>query len=491
MIDETVKIHNKTQFEMKLNYKFEKKRKDATYEVETYLFIPNSLGINRHTFRKVNFYDSIQNYIRFKTPIFTLEQIVNGAKSPFNKLTNAYSELAEKTYKQTIDNYEYHTKMFACILASAVQENTKFIISRIPFSESDTLCRKQIELLNNILDEYRKLRKKIILPTIKEDVFSAHLFADEYISLAIEKETFKLLEYVKQREPLESDIISKNLLELIKSETVYRIKHNYSSSSEEKSDNEEFMFRGSVLKKYIESVLYLDADSEKEGVWLEQILFAIAAGLSMLFATAIAFFYQSIYGNLTTQLFIVLVVSYIFKDRIKELTRIILAKSVLKGLFDFKTKLFIDEKHKIGVIKRSFDFIKTKNISKEIFSIRKKYKTKEFDNKFSKEEVILFRKKINLIPKVYRKLFRDYNSEAIVDILRFDVSRLLKKMDNPRKTIYTITDNGYAKTFGRRVYHINLVIKFIHQKETILNRFRLVLTRNGIKRIEPIAKEII
>ncbi len=490
MIQEAVKIHNKTQFEIKLNYKFANKRKNAIYTLDTYIFLPNSLGVNKQTYRKVNFYDSIQNYIRFKTPVFTLEQIFTGKEPPITKLSSAYSNLVKNNDTESFSEFEFHTKLFTNIFGASLRDNTNFIINKIPHKDVIQIIRKQINDIHTITSNFRELKRTILVPTIKDEVFSIHRFADEFMSLLIEKYNFKILDALNKSDNSHFSEVKEELLSLIKKETKYRIEYEYFSISKENSDNEDFISRYSVLKKYLESALHIEANSEKDGKWFEQALLGFSAGLAMLFATAVAFFYQSIYGNLTTQLFIVLVISYVFKDRIKETLRDILSEKLLKNFYDYKIKLYLDAKAKIGKFYESFEFIRSKQIPKRILDIHHKYRTMEFYNKFSEEKVIRYRTKTALIPKAYKKALNNYSSEAITNILRFDVSRLLKKMDNPRKPIFTLTKDGYKKIYGRRSYNINLVIKYKSIEETIISHFRFVLSRNGIKRIESVSSEI-
>jgi hypothetical protein len=62
-------------------------------------------------------------------------------------------------------------------------------------------------------------------------------------------------------------------------------------------------------------------------------------------------------------------------------------------------------------------------------------------------------------------------------------------MDEPEKEILVL-DGGRSKTVvGTRVYHLNLVIKFTDQFRIRYDRVRLVLDRNGIKRVEPVSGE--
>jgi deoxyxylulose-5-phosphate synthase len=82
-----------------------------------------------------------------------------------------------------------------------------------------------------------------------------------------------------------------------------------------------------------------------------------------------------------------------------------------------------------------------------------------------------------------------YNIEGINSIMRFDISKFLHKMDNSRKDIFILKKNTYKEIYGERVYHINLVIKYITYKDTVFKKFRIVLNRNGIKRIEEVFSE--
>ena len=96
MIEETIKIHDKYQFEIKLGYQLAGDKKTTAYDIETYLFFPNSLGINPHTYGKDVFYNDIQTYIRLKTPTILLKDIVTGKGSPLEKLRVSVERLVSQ-----------------------------------------------------------------------------------------------------------------------------------------------------------------------------------------------------------------------------------------------------------------------------------------------------------------------------------------------------------------------------------------------------------
>ena len=94
------------------------------------------------------------------------------------------------------------------------------------------------------------------------------------------------------------------------------------------------MFRQGALKKYLEQHSLPGNKGRKRGKFLEQAIYSVAAGIAMVFATMVAFIGQSRYGGLSLPFFIALVISYMFKDRIKELLRLYLSVTLRKWLYD-------------------------------------------------------------------------------------------------------------------------------------------------------------
>ena len=86
-------------------------------------------------------------------------------------------------------------------------------------------------------------------------------------------------------------------------------------------------------------------------------------------------------------------------------------------------------------------------------------------------------------------MYHDYQVESINDIMRFNVLKFLSKMDNPKKSVYVSDGQTYQKIPGRRVYHVNMILKYFMKKNVFYKRFRIVLSRNGIRRIEEVLFE--
>jgi hypothetical protein len=215
-------------------------------------------------------------------------------------------------------------------------------------------------------------------------------------------------------------------------------------------------------------------------------VYSVAAGLAMLFATAVAFIGQSRYGNLSLPFFIALVISYMFKDRIKELLRLYLNVTLHKWLYDRQRNIYHSFDEKIGTCKESFNITEENKVSRKIVEYRSRDEITDINNSLTGENVILYRKYIRLSSKRDRKVKQRHSTNDVIDIMRFNVQGFLRSMDNPEKKIFIPEKSGYRKAFGMRVYHINIITHFTVDKVEYMRRFRIVLNRDGIKRIEEV-----
>jgi len=59
-------------------------------------------------------------------------------------------------------------------------------------------------------------------------------------------------------------------------------------------------------------------------------------------------------------------------------------------------------------------------------------------------------------------------------------------MDDPKKELFVMDDEGYSRIKGTRVYHLNLVVVLEYNKQPSYERYRIVLSRKGIRRIEHV-----
>jgi len=500
MIQQSAISHDRYQVELKLDYQLEQGR-ETHYRISTYIFVPRSLGITEQSYPKDELYRDIKNYIRIKTPEMSLRDLIEDSSSPFQKVHQLIQQpgwyLADEANSQLI----HALRLFGAMFKSSLREHLNLMDRRIQLAFPGA---KIPPLVGNLIDEmsdqsekissaYRMLYPQINLPYVKKEVFQAYSLVDEYLSLLIQEAATELYRVVMQYyEDIDQAQYCQKLNEIVEKETLHRLSHGYGSILKQDDENETYAFRASVIKKYVSGVLHLSTDAQREGRGIEQILMAVAAGISMVFATVVAFYFQRVYGSFTFPAFAALVVGYMFKDRIKELGRAIFAGNLQAYLFDRRINIrTLDGRYKLATLREKITFMKESEIPQEIRSARQKDPFADLDNDRQGETVICHTKDIVLNADLFQQAFAGLpKTNGLNDIIRYDIHPYLKKMDEPVEDQLLLQGGELKVIQSHKVYHINFVSQYTSLRspnEKIYKRMRLVLNRLGIKRIEYIA----
>jgi len=487
MIEKNVKIHDKFSLELKFGYSTRRKVKENLFEVNTWIFIPNSLDINRQTYSKTDFYKDLKTNIRLITPEFLLRDMADRKKSPFIHLEDSFNALAASPTRGNTREYEHQIKMFSSILKSSLRDHREHIIRNIETEDRDYLISNYLRSSRDILANYRSLRHIIAVPTVSGELFSLYLLGDEFISNLIEQHTFLLADEIRKLFPELSRQTGPMLVDLIRGEIDYRKSKGFPvADSHGEEEIRELIYRRGVLKKLFESQLFLATRKKKDGFIAEQLIYSIAAGFAMIFATGIAFVFQQKYGNFTIPLFLALVVSYMLKDRIKELTRYYFAGKLKKIFFDHKTSISVTPEKSVGWCKESFDFVSAEKVPADILRKRSKSLALEAQSARGWEKVVLYRKLMKLDRPSLDGIFTHFTITGVNDIIRFNVSNFIHNMDNPEIPFKTLTDNGYEELDGQKVYYLTFVIDLKYDGENQLTLYRVTFNRSGILKVDSL-----
>lgn len=491
MISVNTKIHDKYSLECKIAYKARRKLNVNNFILNTWIFVPNSLDINPAPYKREDFYKDIRTNIRLITPVFLMREIVSGNAYPLKNLENAMRQLASSPTRSNISEYEYQIKMFSAIFKSAIRDQIAYIFNAAPFEDREKLIVDFLKTTADILQKYRELATIIKTPTVTKVVYDYYSFGDEFMTNLTEKELFGLLSKFKHVNDSELRIkLEPLILSALEKEREHKIICKYMQVDPHSSNNnKDLIFRLSALKKYAESDLFINAKKKRDGILAEQIYFSLAAGLSMIFATAIAFSFQQTYGNFTMPFFVALVVSYMLKDRIKELGRYYFSKKLSTKYYDNKTTISVKDKE-IGFSKESFDFISEENIPREVIKVRNRIPLVEADNRYSKEKIILYRKIVQLNRKLLDES-NNYDIDGVVEIVRLSLMSFMRKTDNPEVPLYILNENknenptwSVEKIIGIKNYYLNIILQYKHDDEENNIRYRVGFNRDGINSIQ-------
>lgn len=483
---ERITIRDNNQFEIKYTYPLQPEEKNTRYFVEMFLFIPQSLNINHKTYGKSNFYRDSTNYIRFKTPDFTLPEIIDGDSSPIQKTRMAVKELiTSPDSREAQENYNYHLKMFSSILKSALRDEEERLEKIIDCNELNQSVDVMVNTLSRIILEFRKLHNFDSFLSLEDRWKTLFALSDEYISIISEFHLFKVMELLSKKAETEKYAESSTKLRnLINSECSHRFSSGYPSIVRDNSDNETFLYRARTLKKVMGSILFLHTQNYHDGKLAEQFMLSLTAGLAMVVAMLIILLGQKIFGNIALWLVLSTVISYMIKDRTKESSRIWLSNWVKKHFFDYKTLIMDNLNRKIGECRSSISFLKQSAVPPDIMKIRNRDILAELAGGSLREEVIYLRKQINLVNAECNKIWTDFRVEGLNDIVRFNLREIMNKMDKPERELYFLEGEKWGHTDSISVYHLNVILRYgMAAKKIETRKIRLIVNRNGIRRI--------
>ena len=500
-IQQAIKHHDQYQIEIKLDYELFAARQ-TRYDIDTYIFLPQNLGISAETYTKNAFYRDIQNYLRLKTPALNLRELTDSDRSPLHHIESIVASVDWMVDEPSQDRLVTQFKLLSAILKSATRDNFLLIEQRVAELDA-TEHGKAHHIIHNLVEEFlaateqlttrfRALFSHFNLPNVPEAVFVAYTFTDESLSILIEEnavEMFQVVDaYLKKSNRSEyKQLLSRRVAD----ETSYRKSRGYPSILAIGEENDTYLYRASVLKSYASSVLFLDVDVQPDGQQWEHIFYALAAGVAMVFATLITFFFQFYFGTFTLPFFVALVVGYMFKDRIKEFGRIIFAKRLEERLHDRRVTIRTrDGKHRLGQMREKMRFIRESDLPASALRERNRDRISDLSNDGRGENIIHYMREVTLNTDAFGSLFPDFPQiTGINNILRLDVRHFLTKMAEPVQLRNILRDGELVELACHKVYHMHVISRYkSSQPRTgkVRTHQRLVLNQKGIKQIDEL-----
>ncbi|MFH1619469.1 MAG: hypothetical protein ABIG11_06140 [bacterium] len=514
ILDSKIKFHDRHRFEIKLDIDLAP-RDINVYRVETYFFVPRALNINPSTYTKNDFYNSAQKYIRFKTPQMTPSKIADPAvkTSPLARIAAALPGLLSGSgspgLEETVHN---ELKMLGCVSRASLRDHVKYQLAEISAlspggggresgGTEDGIKMKTLEEhglgfvrdVRNLISRIRGLRGELANPIVPVKIRESFGFFDEFLSITVEDYLTELLAGIHRNTEARRGLgaVEQSLADIILAQGTYRRAMGYPSLVQKNTDNEGMVYRRGVLKKFISSILYLHIEvSEWKG--LLQFLFGMAAGIAMLFAAVVMFYAQNRYATNSLPFMAIVVISYIFKDRIKDWLKLLFSRGMTRWIADRKVNIRDPRNGQIiGTVKEAFSFMADSALPSDIFLRRNIDNITSIDEEGKPERVFKYEKEVRLysgrISKAHERR-RDLN-----DIMRFSISDFLDQADDPRADhMYLSPETGELECVKcMRVYHINMVIKYISgdslgKEKLAYERIRIVLSRDGIVRLEEV-----
>lgn len=481
MISLQAKKHDNFSVEFKFGFTAEDAKKNNDFAVNTWIFVPNSMSISSQNYGKEQFYRDVKSNLRLITPVYSLRELSLDTSVPFVCLKDSLTKLAGG--ENCEDQFESHLKMFAAIFKSALRNSTNSLQKVQDVSALEPMCGECCNILNSILKNFRSLYPLVekISPEEKQHFRKV----DEFLSNKMRVKAILMVKDIDLKESPDWSGIRSILVDFVLREKRYAEANGFDELNNDPVHNRKMLYNQGILKKYIDSDLYINLDKRKDGRAVEQLYYSVAAGVAMMFATAVGWITQAKYGShITGTLFIVVVVSYMLKDRIKALMRIWFAHKLVNRYYDKTAEVTVNDR-KVGKIKEAVDFVPGFKIPEKVMEIREQNASIEDESRIFDEKVLLYRKHLELNGNILAE--SEYPLRGVHEIVRLHMDRYVLKMDNPEMPVNLMDDNGNISVMSvQRTYRLHIVFQLSHQNQVEYHYMRIAMNRNGILHIEEI-----
>ena len=462
-----------------------------SYHLRLYFFFPRPFAIKAQTYEPEQFFDQLKPYLRFNTPSFTVEEVLDkeSRNSPLARLERLVAEIGTDGFSES--RFVHESKLLGAVYKSILRDflleardelRSSGAASYLEAHLSDTVKR-----LHKVAQAYHELLDEAAERPLPEALEQHARMIDEHLSLLLEKYLTSLLQHVDREE--QEDGYRRIVKTLLKEEK-YREERNYPSRpsrTETEAQLEEYVYREKMLKKYASEVLFFDVHRRNVAKRAEHLLYALAAGIAMVIATGIAFLGQTRFGSLTTSLFILLVVGYMLKDRVKDFFRDVLKKKVARRMSDRKSRIRDPkEKKKIAKVQERSSYVSESKLPEKLRALRNRGYFERTLYAFEEEQILLYSKESRLDAKRISSLHN--RIEGLADINMIDLSPFFRHLSAQYGLVPTIRDKKHVELRRvKRLYHLNMIVAFSSPTEDVARRFRLVVDARGIRRVEPIS----
>ena len=466
-LDRRVGIHDRQQFELKLHYQSAEGSSKSRYLVETFMFIPGSLNVTPETAPPQELYGDVHNYVRLRTPEYSWSELEALPEAP---LPQAKEQAKKVAAGGDPTRFVYECKLFATVFRATLRD----FVDRLeePRGIDDTL-----DAATGALQRFRQLGPIVRKEGFPERARLVWEMADEHASISVEQQLRRAIVKL-ERLALGAKPLYERLLGAILEEETYRRDRGYPSILDPASDNEAYVHRAGMLKKFCSSALFLEIRRMAARRTWQEVFFAISAGIAMAFATLVAFWAQARYSQLELRLLLIFVVAYMFKDRLKDAFRAFFARFLDRYFWDRVIAIEDPRGGSFGRCREKIEYLKPHRVPPDVVAARAAGTdpaTRLVEEELA-ETVTRYKKEIVLEGK-----------HAVTDILRFHIGRLTRDMDEQWQKIDWVDRETFdlAPLRAAKVYHVDVVFRFTTREgeRPVTSLERLVLDRRGIKRL--------
>ena len=430
-----------TALELKVRYLLQRNVPREDYSLNVEFIIPYSLNVTPANYGTEAFYDSRKLYVRFDTPRIEMESLLDPGEeeSPLARTENATAAILNGEEPSRTD-FVYESKMLGAVYKSLLRDSFRAVDP-----DDEAHVTSLIASAALVPDRFHRVVRALAGCTDDMTVGHARLI-DEHLSLLLERYLLDLVD----RSSAEA------ISEMIRAESAYRSEQHYETGRVRGLDEvrlEEYVFHEKQLKNYVSEVLFFRVRESDQRIRIQHITYAAAAGLAMAVATGIAFYGQSQFGSFTTSLFIVLVLGYMLKDRVKDVFRDLFMRSIGRRFYDRRESLYDPVfRTRLATVRERAGFAKRPRRRSE------QPKPRAIGS-WDRRTRFVYTKRITLHASTLRRIHRRVRGVADTSII--DIQPMLHAAARLYGTVPIEQEDGtILPQRAKRIYHIDMIVTY-------------------------------
>jgi hypothetical protein len=481
--------HGPHQVEFKIRYPLPEGRR-ARYQFDLYVFLPAQLRVCRDAYASRRFVDDVVSYIRHTSPRVSLAKLGDPgwAGSPLARAEESLAR-AEGGEAPERERLVRELRTFGNAFRAAVRdERARVVLQAAELGARDPgdRVRGMLELVAAIGERARSLPAAAVRAGVDRRLQAAAAWTDEWASLNAEAELVRVWDALVANEAPQE--LQDAVRERIRAETAHRRQAGYPSVVRvgDPAANERAMHHESLLKKWAQGALYMSSEQLATSRRIAHVAGGIAAAAAMSFAVAATLLAQALFVSNSVPWALMIVVAYIFKDRIKEILRGSLGRLFPLLFFDRSGRLIDpDAEGAVGYTRETVRFADAGACPRDVIAARDAA-SHPFVEILAPDDVIHYNRIVKLDPVRVQRAAVD--ARTVTEILRIKTEPWLREMDDPTSRMRTVRGATVASVTVKRAYHVHLIAVLSSQTEgRSLHHYLVTVSRDGIQGVDEAA----
>ncbi|MFT4551849.1 MAG: hypothetical protein ACI9S8_000470 [Chlamydiales bacterium] len=490
-----IRFRDNLQFELKSDFTPVPNLSNNAHTQEFYLFIPNVLQVNSNTYSKKQFYRDQTNLIRYKTPEFTFEELLD-PENPLSPLARIYELITKPHSMENVEIIQDEVKLLGNIVRSALRKSVNELIDKLnnpsvnneEWSHEISAYQKDVY---RFFEMFQPLQENFSQTWTHPLLLKHFHYVNDFISDSIDYYTTGLLDELRTSEHEDLKSADANLCSILIQERERREKKSLEPKGnvEDTMENEYILYRKGLLNQFVLDALLLTVKRKANLQKYAHFIGSFAAGLAMLVYLILFIWQGEVFVINSIPFVIITTFLYILKDRMKEGIKTLYQRKAFKWFPDYTTEIRTpDGKTAIGKLTESFTWVDEDKIPKNIRDTRDQQFHTVLET-FRRHEKVIYYKKRMILKNCSAK--NHARRLGLNTIFRFNIHEFLHKASNAFSSYASLNQDNLLIGEKRlpKVYHLNMIMvnRFFDKdlkEQCELKKFRLIIDKNGIKRVE-------